>query len=202
VRQEFSKTILLCAFLSIFLSLQGCGVVVVAGAGTGGASIIHDRRTAGTLVDDEIIELKALGELHADKDLWNQSHINVTSFNNITLLSGETPDDFLRNRATEIIKRIPKVKTVHNEIAVVAPSSALSRSGDTWITGKIKTSLLADERIDATRIKVVTERGIVYLMGLVTMQEANIATDIVRRVGGVQRVIRLFEYIEPDVDKP
>nr|VFK18470.1 MAG: Osmotically-inducible protein OsmY, contains BON domain [Candidatus Kentron sp. LFY] len=200
MKQEFFKTILPCVSLFLFLSLQGCGVVTVVGASTSGAAIIHDRRSTGTLIDDQIIEFKALNNLRLDKALWSQSHINVTCFNNVVLLSGESPSDFLRNRAAEIVKQVPKVKTVHNEIAVVAPSSALSRSGDTWITGKVKTSLIANENIDATRIKVVTERGIVYLMGLVTEQEANISTDIVRRIGGVQRVIRLFEYIEADVD--
>nr|VFK36730.1 MAG: Osmotically-inducible protein OsmY, contains BON domain [Candidatus Kentron sp. SD]VFK40306.1 MAG: Osmotically-inducible protein OsmY, contains BON domain [Candidatus Kentron sp. SD] len=174
---------------------------VVTSAGTTGASIIHDRRTAGTIIDDQIIELKAFNELRMDSDLWNQSHIDITSFNNIVLLSGEAQNDSLRNRATELVKRIPKVRMVHNEIAIVAPSSALSRSGDAWITGKVKTSLIANKDIDPTRIKVVTERGIVYLMGLVTPGEAKISTDIVRRVGGVQRVIKLFEYVQSDVEK-
>nr|VFK58337.1 MAG: Osmotically-inducible protein OsmY, contains BON domain [Candidatus Kentron sp. TUN]VFK65692.1 MAG: Osmotically-inducible protein OsmY, contains BON domain [Candidatus Kentron sp. TUN]VFK67217.1 MAG: Osmotically-inducible protein OsmY, contains BON domain [Candidatus Kentron sp. TUN] len=200
MRQKFTKIILFCVFSTLFLSLSGCGVVAIVGASAGGAAIIHDRRSTGALVDDQIIEVKARNSLRTDENLWSQSHINVTCFNNITLLSGETPNDFLRDRAAEIVKQVPVVKKVHNEIAVVAPSSALSRSSDTWITGKVKTSLIAKGEIDATRIKVVTERGIVYLMGLVTRQEADIATDIVRRVGGVQRVIKLFEYIQPSVD--
>ena len=175
-------------------------MVAVVGAGTGGAAIIHDRRTTGTFVDDQITEFKAKSELGTDQELWEQSHINVTSFNGVMLLSGEAPNELLRERATELVKRIPKVKIVHNEIAVIAPSSALSRSSDAWITGKVKTSLIGSGDIDAIRIKVVTERGIVYLMGIVTRQESEIATDIVRRVGGVQRVIRLFEYIQPDAD--
>nr|VFK10724.1 MAG: Osmotically-inducible protein OsmY, contains BON domain [Candidatus Kentron sp. LPFa] len=200
MRQAFSNTVLLGISL-FFLSLQGCAVVTAVGAGTSGVAVIHDRRTPGTLIDDQIIEVKAVSRLHADEDLSEQSHIDVTCFNSIVLLSGEAPSDSLRNRAEEIVKAIPKVKAVHNEIAVVAPSSALSRSGDTWITGKVKTNLIANEDVDATRIKVVTERGIVYLMGLVTPEEANIATEIVRRVGGVQRVIRLFEYIQPNTDQ-
>nr|VFK37685.1 MAG: Osmotically-inducible protein OsmY, contains BON domain [Candidatus Kentron sp. TC]VFK40857.1 MAG: Osmotically-inducible protein OsmY, contains BON domain [Candidatus Kentron sp. TC]VFK53698.1 MAG: Osmotically-inducible protein OsmY, contains BON domain [Candidatus Kentron sp. TC] len=176
-------------------------MVSAVSVGTSGVAVIHDRRTTGTLVDDQIIEIKALKELYADKDLREQSHIDVTCFNNIALLSGETPSDSLRKRAEEIMKRIPKVKAVYNELAIVAPSSALSRSGDAWITGKVKTNLIANEDVDATRIKVVTERGIVYLMGLVTREEADISTEIVRRVGGVQRVIRLFEYIQPNIDE-
>nr|VFJ72684.1 MAG: Osmotically-inducible protein OsmY, contains BON domain [Candidatus Kentron sp. FW] len=202
MKQKLLKIIIFCIFLPFLLSLQGCGAEVFAifSTGTSGAAVIHDRRTTGTLVDDQIIELKAFNSLRIDEDIRNQSHINVTCFNNTVLLSGETQSDLLRNRATDIVRKIPKVKMVYNEIAVIAPSSALSRSSDTWITGKVKTSLIANGKIDATRIKVVTERGIVYLMGLVTAQEADIATDTVRRVGGVQRVIKLFEYIQPNIE--
>nr|VFJ89179.1 MAG: Osmotically-inducible protein OsmY, contains BON domain [Candidatus Kentron sp. H]VFJ91220.1 MAG: Osmotically-inducible protein OsmY, contains BON domain [Candidatus Kentron sp. H]VFJ97724.1 MAG: Osmotically-inducible protein OsmY, contains BON domain [Candidatus Kentron sp. H] len=199
VRRKLSKTILFpCAFLLVFLSLQGCGGVVIGAVGAGvgtGAAVAHDRRTAGTFVDDQIIELKAINHLRTDKDLWEQSHISPTSFNNIVLLSGEIPNEFLRERAAGLIRQIPEIREIHNELAVAAPSSTLARTSDSVVTGKVKAKLITDERIDAMRIKVVTERGIVYLMGLVTRQEADLVTEIVRRVGGVQRVIRLFEYI-------
>ncbi|MBT8420909.1 MAG: BON domain-containing protein [Gammaproteobacteria bacterium] len=160
-----------------------------------GATMVHDRRTAGTFVDDQVIELKALNNLRTDEDLWRQSHISPISFNNIVLLAGEVPNDFLRERAEGLIKQISDIRHIYNELAVSAPSSALSRTSDSWVTGKVKASLATDKSIDATRIKVVTARGIVYLMGLVTRQEADLATEVARRVGGVQRVIKLFEYI-------
>jgi len=201
VKRRFSKTIslktilLAWAILPVLSSLQGC-VVVAAGAGAAtGASIAHDRRSAGTVLDDQIIEFKAISSLQKDEDLWKKTHINVTAFNNVLLLSGEVPNDFLRTRAGGLVSRVPKVRAVHNDLHVSLPTPMSSRSNDSWITTKVKSKLLADRTIDPTRIKVVTERGIVYLMGLVTRHEANIATEITRRVTGVRRVIKLFEYI-------
>ena len=186
------RVILLLALVAL---LQGCVAAVGAGAAAG-AAVINDRRTTGTYIDDELIELKVLDAIRKDKDLWNASHINATSFNNIVLLSGETPSEALRARITEVARNIPKVKLVHNELAIAAPSSALARSSDTWITGKVKTALLNEKGLDAAHTKVVTERGVVYLMGILTRAEADVATDIARRVDGVQRVVKLMEYLE------
>lgn len=181
--------------LSQSLVLGGCAAAVGAGAAAG-AAVLHDRRTTGTLIDDELIELKSIDALRRDQELWEQSHINITSFNNIVLLTGESPSEDLRQRAAEAVSKLDKVRKVHNEIVVAAPSAMLSRSGDTWITGKVKTVLLNKQKLDATRVKVVTENGIVYLMGLVTRTEADAATDVTRQVQGVQRVVKVFEYID------
>ena len=175
--------------------LGGCAAVVGAGAVTG-AAMAHDRRTSGTFIDDNVLELKAVGALQDDKELWNYSHLNVTSYNNIVLLTGESPNEALRQRAAQTVANLQKVRKVHNEVVVAAPSSMVSRSGDTLITGKVKTALINNKDIDATRVKVVTENGVVYLMGLVTQAEADTATEVARRVGGVQRVVRIFEYID------
>ena len=175
--------------------LGGCVAAVGAGVVTG-AAVAHDRRTAGTFIDDELIELKAVGALQDDKEVWDYSHINVTSLNNIVLLTGESPSEALRQRAAQTVANLQKVRKVHNEVAVAAPSSMLSRSGDTVTTGKVKAALLNSNDVDATRIKVVTENGVVFLMGLVTQKEADAATEVARRVGGVQRVVRIFEYID------
>ncbi|WP_232020237.1 BON domain-containing protein [Sulfuriflexus mobilis] len=177
--------------------LQGCAGVVVGGAAAG-ASIAHDRRSAGTFVDDEIIELKATKRLIADKELFDQSHINITSYNNILLLSGEAPTDVLRSKAFSLVSDIPKVRKVHNELVLAAPSSMLTRSSDTWITTKVKTNLFNIKNIegfDPTRIKVVSENGTVFLMGIVTRSEAETVVEASRRVKGVQRVVKLFEYL-------
>lgn len=173
--------------------LGGCVAAVGAGAATG-AAVAYDRRTPGTFIDDGLIEMKARGKIQEDEELWKYAHINVTSYNNIVLLTGEAPSEALRQRAAESVRQIQKVRKVHNEIVVAAPSSMLSRSGDTWITGKVKTSLLNAEGVDAARIKVVTENGVVYLMGLVTPQEAEAATEVTRKVNGVQKVVKIFEY--------
>ncbi len=179
------------------IALQGCAEMLAGGAAIG-ASAVHDRRSAGTVMDDEAIEWKALGELRSDGELWNQTHINVTSFNRAVLLTGEAPSEELRARVEQRVKGLPGVNRVYNEIAIAAPSSYLSRSSDTVITGKVKTSFMGIQDIegfDPTRVKVVTERGIVYLLGLVTRVEADAVTEKARQVGGVQRVVRLLEYI-------
>ena len=178
--------------------LQGCAPLVVGTAATG-ASVAHDRRTAGTYVEDQSIELKAGSALSDDPDLKAQAHLNVTSFNLVVLLSGEAPSEALRQRAGDIVTRIPKVRRVHNEVQVAAPSSMMTRSSDTLITAKVKTSLFSIkdmENFDPTRVKVVTENGTVFLMGLLTRAEADATASAASGVGGVQRVVKLFEYLD------
>jgi osmotically-inducible protein OsmY len=185
------------SILLLVTLLQGCAGAVVGGAAAG-ASVAHDRRSAGTVVDDEIIELKAREKLFSDKELFEQTHISVTSYNNILLLSGETPTDALRSRAFSLVSGIPKVRKVHNELVLAAPSSLLTRSSDTWITTKVKTNLFNIKNIedfDPTRVKVVTENGTVFLLGIVTRQEAEAVVNTSRTVKGVQRVVKLFEYL-------
>ncbi|MDO9371057.1 MAG: BON domain-containing protein [Gammaproteobacteria bacterium] len=175
--------------------LQGCAEVMVAGGATG-VAVAHDQRTAGAVIEDQAIELKVGSAIRGDKELNEQSHINVTSYNGAVLLSGETPGDALRKRAEELASRVEKVKKVHNELAVAAPSSIVSRSSDTLITTKIKSQMVGTKEFDPTRVKVVTENGVVYLMGLVKHAEADVATEIAGHTGGVQRVVKLFEYLE------
>jgi osmotically-inducible protein OsmY len=185
------------SILLLVTVIQGCAGAVVGGAAAG-ASVAHDRRSAGTVVDDEIIELKAREKLFSDKELFEQTHISVTSYNNILLLSGETPTDALRSKAFSLVSGIPKVRKVHNELVLAAPSSLLTRSSDTWITTKVKTNLFNIKNIegfDPTRVKVVTENGTVFLLGIVTRQEAEAAVNASRTVKGVQRVVKLFEYL-------
>ncbi|RKZ36079.1 MAG: BON domain-containing protein [Gammaproteobacteria bacterium] len=173
--------------------LPGCAVTVGAGAATG-AAMVYDRRTTGTVIDDQLIEFKFLDGLRKDEGLWKQTHLNATSYNNVLLLTGEAPDATLKQRAVDLAKRIEKVRQVSNEIVVAAPSSMLSRSSDSWVTAKIKSTMLTTEGVNPARFKVVTENGTVYLLGIVTRQEADAATEIARTTGGVQRVVRLFEY--------
>ncbi len=193
------KTYLVSTIGAVVLSglvlLQGC-VAVAAGGAVAGASAAVDRRTTGTLVEDESIELKAVRAIMADKDLNSQSHLNVTSYNTVVLLTGETPTDELRQRAEQIARGVDKVTTVHNEITVAAPSSVMTRSSDTVITSKVKTKLLADKNIEGVNIKVVTENGVVYLMGLASRAEAERATEVARQTGGVQKVVKVFQYTD------
>lgn len=175
--------------------LQGCAPAVVGGAATG-ASVAYDRRTTGTVIDDQGIEFKASYALFNNKEIYDQSHINVTSYNGVVLLTGETPSESLKQKVTAEIKKIPKVRRIHNELAIAAPSALPSRSSDSWITSKIKAKMTTDEQTDPFHVKVVTERGIVYLMGLLSRSEADRAVNLVKNTAGVQRVVKIFEYTD------
>lgn len=175
--------------------LQACAAVVVGGAATT-AAVAYDRRTAGAILDDQSIEVKAKYAIFQNKDVYNQSNINVTSYNGFVLLSGETPNEALKQKATNLVKDIPKVRKVYNELAISGPSALTSRSSDSWITTKVKTQITRDENVDPFYVKVVTERGTVYLMGKVTKAEADRAVAVTRSVKGVLRVVKIFEYID------
>ncbi len=181
--------------LSLVLVLQGCAAAVVAGAATG-AAVAHDRRTMGSIVDDEAVEIKASAAILADNQLKDQAHINVTSMNGVVLLSGEAASAELRDRVLSQVRPIPSIRRIHNEIRIAPPSSLNNRSLDTWYTTKVKSRLLFTKELDGSRVKVVTENATVYLMGLVTEREGEIAANSTAQVGGIGGVVKLFEYID------
>ena len=183
----------LTAALAVIVGLSGCIGLVLGGA-AGGASIVTDQRTAGTMVEDEAIELKAGNLLRDDAELKQQAHINVTSYNEIVLVTGEAPTEAMRARIVDKIKSVAKVRNVHNEMVIAAPSPLTARTTDSWLTTSVKTKLIASKELIATKVKVVTESGVVYLLGLVTQTEGNLAAEITSQTAGVQRVIKLFEY--------
>lgn len=177
------------------LVLHGCAAVAVSGVAAG-TSVAADNRTTGTVIEDQSIEFKAGRAFSADEELDDQAHINTTSYNTVVLLTGEAPTEQLRQRAVELARNIEKVTHVHNEITIAAPSSLMSRSSDTVITSKVKTKLLADKDVAGMNTKVVTEKGVVYLMGLSSKSNADSATEIARTTGGVQKVVKLFQYTD------
>ena len=181
--------------LTMILSLCGCAALVVTG-GAAGASMAIDKRTTGTIIEDEAIELKISEAFRKDKEIDNKAHWNAISYNTKVLLTGEAPNETLKRRMAELAMNVPKVTAVHNEITIAAPSSMMSRSSDTVITGKVKTKLLADKNTEGLSIKVATDKGVVYLMGLISRHQADLATDVVRQTGGVQKVVKLFEYTD------
>jgi osmotically-inducible protein OsmY len=190
-----SKRLSLLA-LTLCLGSSGCSSVINASRE---APIDDDRgtRTFGSKIDDSLIETKvSVNIAKANPDLDNASHIVVTSFNGIVLLAGQTPRADLKQLAEQTASQVQKVKKVNNELQVTGPSSMLARSNDAWLTSKIKTEMLTDSAIPGSRIKVVTENGIVYLLGLLTQAEATRATNLVQGVGGVQKIVKLFEYID------
>ncbi len=182
--------------LTLCLSISGCSSVLTA---TRDNPIEDDRgtRTFGSKIDDSLIETKAAVNIaKASPDLDQNSHIVVTSYNGIVLLAGQTPRADLKALAEKEASGVQRVKKVNNELQVMEPSSILARNNDAWLTTKIKSQMLTDSAIPGSRIKVVTENGIVYLLGLVTQQEATRATNLVQGVSGVQKIVKLFEYID------
>jgi len=182
--------------LTLCLSLSGCSSVINASRE---APIDDDRgtRTLGSKIDDSLIETKvAVNVAKASPDLDQNSHIVVSSFNGVVLLAGQTPRADLKSLAEQTAGQVQKVKKVHNELQVLQPSSLLARNNDAWLTTKIKTQMLTDSSIPGSRIKVITENGIVYMLGLLTQAEANRATNLVQGVSGVQKIVKLFEYID------
>jgi osmotically-inducible protein OsmY len=179
-------------------TLHGCAPVVIGGAAATGAAV-HSRRSVGTYVDDESIEIQARLSIIEQKDLDSQIHINIISINGIVLLVGQAPTQALSQQAESIVSGIEKVRHVHNEMAIAEPNSLTTRSNDTVITSLVKTALLGIrgiEGFDATRVKVVTEENVVYLMGMLYHHEADAVVAQTSGVQGVEKIVKLFEYLD------
>lgn len=172
--------------------LSGCGSFLA----TMQTNTIEDdpgERTMGQLIEDDNIETKAVVNIHAADDGFDDAHIVVVSFNGYVLLAGQVTDEKLKAAATEVVRKIHGVRRIYNELEIASPSSGMTRTSDTWITTKVKSWLLGSTSIEGTRVKVVTENGVVYLMGLATQEESDRIAAKAASIGGVQRVVRLFE---------
>ena len=179
-------------------SLQGCislPVIALAGAGTTGVMMAQDRRTSAVFIEDEGIENNAVNVINQQMPK-NIVHINVTSFNRNVLISGEALTSADRIEVARLVANVANVRNVYNEVVVAQLTTVSSRSNDTVITGDVKMGFTQTPNFSADRVKVVTEAGTVFLMGLVSHNEASIATDVASRTNGVLRVVKLFEYID------
>ena len=177
----------------IATQLTACFPVVVGGAAAGGL-MAADRRTAGAYVDDEAIEIKA--ERNIDDELGDKIHVNVTSYNRNVLITGEAIDEATKAKAESIAKSVANVRDVTNELVISAASSRMERNNDAYITTKVKARMLTEHRFPVNYVKVVTEASVVYLMGIVTHKEADDAVEIARGTDGVQKVVKVFEYLD------
>jgi osmotically-inducible protein OsmY len=187
-----STTLAAAAFSTL---LGGCAPLIIGGAAASAALVASDRRTSGTQLDDEGIELRAASNQRGI--FGDRAHISVTSYNRRVLLTGEVPSEDAKRQAEQIVTRVENVATVVNELGVMGVSTLTQRSSDALVTGKVKASIVDAADLQINAFKVLTERGTVYLMGRVTPREADKVTQIARRIGGVQRVVRVFEVI-PD----
>jgi len=174
-------------------SLQGCFPVAAVGVGTG-AMMAQDRRTSGSYVEDQAIEAKAFDRI--GKQFKDDVHINVTSFNRNVLISGEVPSGAVKTEIGKLVAGIENVRSINNELAISGTTSMTTRSSDSLITSDVKLRFMGDKRFSASHVKVVTENGTVFLMGMVKRAEAEAATEIASTTGGVQRVVKLFEYLD------
>jgi osmotically-inducible protein OsmY len=152
-------------------------------------------RTLAQQIEDESIETKARVNIHAANEAFFDANLAIVSYNGYVLLAGQVRTMELKNQATDVVRQIHGVRRIYNELEIASPSSAMTRSSDTWITTKVKTWLLGRSDTEGTRVKVVTENGVVYLMGLVTREEAERISEVAAGISGVQRVVRLFELV-------
>jgi len=192
MRLSLVASLLMLAGLQL---LQGCAAVAIGGiAGT--VVMSQDRRTVGTITEDEAIEMKSVTRI--GQKLKEGVHINANSYNRMLLLTGEVPDAAAREEAERIARGVENVRGVYNELVVSGVSSYTVRSNDALLTTKVKSRILDSKSVNGIHVKVITENSVVYLMGLVKKEEANDATEIARTTSGVQKVVRVFEYIDTE----
>ena len=181
------------ALALVAAQLAGCAPLLVGGAMVGGTMMVSDRRTTGSLVEDQAIELKANNRLK--EVVSDRSHVNVTSYNRTVLLTGEAATETDKTNIEQTVQKVDNVKSTVNELEVTIPSALSTRSNDALLTGKVKATFIDAKDLQVNAFKVITERGVVYLMGRVTEREATRATDLARSVSGVQKVVRVFEVV-------
>jgi osmotically-inducible protein OsmY len=187
------RKLMILAWVALLPALSGCLAAVAVGGATA-AAVGMDRRSVGAYTDDQSIEWKtalAIREKFGDK-----VHVNVTSYNRIVLLTGEAPTEEMAKGIQKIAQSMDNVREVRNEIAVSTPTSFQSWADDSYITTKVKAGMLGNKDFNANNIKVVTENGVVYLMGLVTRKEANAAAEVASTTSGVKKVVKVFEYTD------
>jgi osmotically-inducible protein OsmY len=185
----------LLASLVLTLALTGCIPVIIAAVGaTAGGAIIYDKRSSVVILQDQEISNKALSQLNADPELRGHARISISTFNHVVLMLGQAQSEDLRNRAEDDVRQTPGIKRLYNQVQVAPLLTVKDQSTDAWITSKVKTAMLAKPGLSSSQIKVITENKVVYLMGLVTISQASLATEVARHVSGVEKVVQVFEY--------
>ena len=189
-----SKMARIAGIFMLASALQSCAVATVV-AVTAGATMVADRRTFSKQIDDQSIEFVAHNELNKQKALSKNTNLHVVSMNGTVLVIGQAPNSYLRDLAIKTIQDVPDIVTIHNQVRIGSTTAITTQSNDIWLTSKVKSALLANGEVNAKDIKVVTENSEVFLLGLVTQQEADIVVEIARNINGVSRVFKAFEYI-------
>lgn len=189
------RSVYLPALVVVTLILSGC--VTFLDAVTSEPIVTdHGERTVGSVIDDNNIETIAAINLRKADPALRAAHISVVSFNGVVLLAGQVQSPENRDAAADITNRVQNVRQVHNELTVGNNISVIARMYDSWLTTKIKTKFAFKGDVDSGRVKVVTENGVVYLMGLLTRAESDAAVEAARYTSGIQKIVRVFEYID------
>jgi len=186
------RLLLALSIIAVAVTLQGCFPIAAVGVGAT-ALVVDDRRSTGFYIEDENIEWRARSVL---LERFKDTHVNVTSYNLGVLLTGEVADEKMKADVGDAIRKVANVKNVTNELAVGGKSSLTARSNDAFITTSVKARLLTAKGFSSNHVKIVTEANVVYLMGIVTKQEGDAATEVARTTSGVSRIVRVFEYVD------
>ena len=194
--QKFKLTLAAAALITALPLLQGCVAAAVGAGAAAGVMTAHDRRTTGTQADDEGLEWKAAQQI--PENYKNDAHVNFTAFNRRLLITGEVPSEEAKSAIESEVRKIEGVKEVYNELGIGPATPLSSRSNDSYITSKVKARLVDSNQISANHIKVLSERGIVYLMGIVNEREAKVAIAVARTTAGVVKVVNVLEVVGED----
>jgi osmotically-inducible protein OsmY len=196
MKPVIQKSLLALTLAGSVLSLSACFPLLLGGAVTGGVLVASDRRTSGTQLEDNTIQLKSSNRI--SDNLGERVHVNVTSYNRQVLLTGEVPSEQDKQLVEKVVAGVENVRGVNNELAVLGNSTLTQRSSDALVTSRVKANLVEARDLFANAFKVTTERGTVYLMGRVSQREANRATEVVTATSGVQRLVRILEIISEE----
>ncbi|GJM07127.1 MAG: phospholipid-binding protein [marine bacterium B5-7] len=201
------KTSLLCRLLlpiTFAAGLTGCFGPFVAGASVGaaGTAVVYDRRSIDTIKQDQTVAYNIENKLYADDTPTKEAHIGAYAYNGVVLLAGQAPDQAAKKYATQIAQKTENVRRVYNEVVIGPNSDTSTRANDSWITTKIKTELLAQKHLKSGQFKVITESGVVFIVGKASHEQADMAATIASRVSGVTRVVKIIEYMKTTVTPP
>ncbi len=179
-----------------WLALKASLFAIILFTGLAGCANNPAKRTAGVFIDDAVLEPLVKREIFNANEEFKGSHLVVVSYNGVVLLAGQVPSEALREEAAEVTQNVQRVRKVHNELTVGGPISLVARTNDSWITTKVKSRLIASSEAYGNKTKVVTENGVVYLMGLLTKEQAEIAVEEAAKSYGVQKIVKVFEYLD------
>lgn len=185
-------------FISCF-SLASCGTYMAA-TNDGAVSEDYGKRTMGTIVEDNSIESKAQININRANETLNNANIDIISFNRILLITGQVPDNNSKQEVTSIAEKVRHVRRVHNELEIANSTSIMTRTSDSFLATKVNSNLIGAKGVDSDRIKVIVENGTVYLMGLVTQEEAKRTINTIKEVSGIKAIVKVFEYISNDAN--